>query len=81
MKESSTYQCTLEEGRVEGREQGLEQGRTEEAMKILLKIGEKRFGKPAGKTQAALEAISSHERLEKLIDRALEVETWEELLK
>ena len=47
---------------------------------MLLKFGGKRFGSPDASTQAALEAINSIEELERLADRLLEVESWQELL-
>jgi hypothetical protein len=72
MKESGTYQYILEEG--------AEKGRMEEARRILLLLGTKRFGTPDMQTQASLDAISSPDRLEQLISRAIEVESWQELL-
>lgn len=73
MKEPSTYQHILQEGRAEGELQ--------EARKILLRLGTRRLGPPDEPTQAALEAITSLERLEQLTDRILEVESWSELLR
>ena len=67
MKESSTYQYILEEGR------------TEEARKILLRHGTRRFGIPDAPAQQAIENITSVEILETLIDRAADVESWSEL--
>ena len=85
MKESSTYQAILEEGKVEGMAEGLAMGMTEgrakEARSLLLLLGTKRFGAPDTRTQAAIEAIRSVERLERLVARVLEAESWEELLK
>jgi predicted transposase YdaD len=68
MKESVTYQAIVEEGRLE------------EARAILLRQGQKRFGPATAKVRAALEAITSVERLELLAERLLDVESWEELL-
>jgi predicted transposase YdaD len=73
MKESTTYQAIVEEGRQEGRQV--------EARRMLLQLGEHRFGGPPGESErAALEAIASVEELERLILRLLDVETWTELL-
>jgi len=47
---------------------------------LLLKFGGKRFGVPDASTQAVLEAITSIEELERLADRLMEVESWQELL-
>jgi len=68
MKESVTYQAIVEEGRVA------------EAQAMLLRIGNQRFGPPSPEARAALEGITSIERLETMADRLLHVETWEELL-
>ena len=76
MKESATYQALLEEGRVEGRIEGEIQGEKD----ALLRIGTKRFGEPTLQTRQFLAAITSKERIEQLIDRAIEVESWDELL-
>ncbi len=81
MKESSTYQYTLEEGRVEGREQGREQGRVEEARRILLLLGGNRFGEPDVDILNELASIATVEKLELLTLRLFEVESWSELLR
>jgi predicted transposase YdaD len=89
MKESSTYQYILQEGRAEGLQegraeglqQGMVEGRAEEGRRMLLIAGGKRFGAPDAQTQAALEKITSPEQLEQLLARLFEVESWQELLK
>jgi hypothetical protein len=43
-------------------------------------LGKRRFGTPSNAIQAALEEISSIERLDRISDRLLEASTWEELL-
>jgi hypothetical protein len=68
MKESVTYQAIQEEGEVKGER------------KALLRVGSKRFGQPDATTLASIEAITTLERLEKLMDRLLEAESWVELL-
>jgi len=68
MRESVTYQAILREGR------------EEEARAILLRLGSKRFGPPAETARAALETATGIERLERLSERLLDVESWEELL-
>src|SRR5437588_6282854 len=50
MKESSTYQAALEEGRSEGRSEG----RIAEARRLLLFVGTARFGPPDEPTRAAI---------------------------
>jgi predicted transposase YdaD len=89
MKESSTYQYILEEGRVEGRLEGRVEGRIEgriegkieEARHLLLLMGRKRFGEPDAQALAALDQIASQQRLEQLAIRLFEVESWQELLR
>ena len=68
MKESSTYQYILNEGRAD------------EARRMFLRLGRKRLGEPDAETQAILDAITAIEQLEVLADRLFEVETWQELL-
>ena len=84
MKESTTYQAVLEEGREEGLEKGLEEGRaqgkTEEARQIILRQGSKRFGEPDARTRAAVEAAGDLARLERMIDRMLDASSWDDLL-
>ena len=76
MRESATYQAILDEGRVEGRAEG----EARAARMILFLLGEKRFGPSSAQTRAAIESISSAERLERLSARLLDVENWDELL-
>lgn len=76
MKESVTYQAILEEGEAKGRVEG----EANEARNLVLKLGRRRFGPPDAATQAKIEAIASVEEMERLAERLLEVENWEELL-
>jgi hypothetical protein len=68
MKESTTYQATIEEGKAE------------EARKLLLLQGRDRFGEPSAKIVALLDAVTDLDKLEALVVRLLHVKTWEELL-
>jgi predicted transposase YdaD len=72
MRESSTYQMILAEGRGEGQ--------TEEARKVLLSLGGKRLGPPSEATIGRVRAIQQLERLEQLLERLLDVSDWDELL-
>jgi predicted transposase YdaD len=76
MRESSTYQAILAEGHAEGRVEG----RAEEAQRILLRLGERRFGPPDEATRAVIRAIGDAEKLEGLCDRLPEATSWQELL-
>jgi predicted transposase YdaD len=80
MEESTTYQEIVRRGRELGRKEGREEGRTEEARKILLRQGEKKFGPPDAAVWAAIESIVDLARLEDLTDRLLSVDSWQELL-
>jgi predicted transposase YdaD len=72
MEDSVTYQAILQRGET--------RGRLAEIRKVLLRQGSKRFGPPDASTQAALESITDLEQLERLSERLLEVESWQELL-
>jgi predicted transposase YdaD len=88
MKESSTYQAILDEGRSEGielgRSEGIQLGRSEgsvaEARRLLLLLGIARFGPPDEQVRAAIEGMDSIERLEPLTVRVLDAAGWDELL-
>ncbi|HEX5102982.1 MAG TPA: DUF4351 domain-containing protein [Pirellulaceae bacterium] len=64
MTESTTYQAILEE----------------EAKRILMRQGHKRFGSPTPQIMAQIEAITDVDRIEQLAERLLDVNSWEELL-
>lgn len=76
MKESATYQAIINEGVT----LGLQEGRTEEARTIVLRQGIKRFGQPDEKTRKSVTELDSLAELERLSDRLLDVESWEDLL-
>jgi len=85
MRESTTYQAILQEGRAEGREEGMAKGRAEgveiAVRETLLRLGMRRFGDAPQSILDALAAIHDVERLEELAVRLLEVENWDELLR
>jgi hypothetical protein len=73
MEESATYQFILAEGET--------RGAVKEARRILILMGEKKFGaSPDAATRRALNRIAQLERLESLGVRLLRVESWKELL-
>ncbi|MBA2449598.1 MAG: hypothetical protein H0V51_16380 [Chloroflexi bacterium] len=84
MRESSTYQAILAEGRAEGeaagRAEGEAAGRAAEARAILLRLGRERFGPPDARTRTALDQIDDLDRLEPLTVRLLKVGSWDDLL-
>lgn len=78
MKESTTYQKILREGRQEG----LDEGRVEEARRLLLRLGTIRFGPPAKTASTRLRRLADLARLERLGERLLDpqVAGWKDLL-
>ena len=74
LRESTTYQAILREGRAEG---GIA-----EAQRFLIRLGTKRFLEPDAAVVATLEAIRDIERLEALGDRVLDpdIRDWGDLL-
>lgn len=76
MKESSTYQAIVEEGRQEGRRQGA----LIEAKKLLRLVGDRRFGAPDIGIAQAIEAIDDVARLEDMAWRLADATSWQELL-
>jgi hypothetical protein len=74
MQESTTYQAILREGRNEG----LVEGRVSEAQRLLVLLGEARFGVPNESTRTAIDL----ERLESMSGRTLDtnISDWEGLL-
>jgi len=67
MRESSTYQAILLEGRVE------------EAQRLILKLGGKRFGPPGLAVHFAVDAISDLGQLEKLLERLIDASDWDDV--
>jgi predicted transposase YdaD len=84
MKESTTYQAILSEGRAEGRVEGRVEGRAEGALagarRLLLRLGETRLGRADASVRASLDDITDIDKLDELGDRLLHVSSWRELL-
>lgn len=68
MHDSSAYQLILEEGAVR------------HAHRTLLRQGRRRFGPPSAANEGALLTITDLDRLDRLTDAILTVDSWEELL-
>jgi hypothetical protein len=79
MKESTTYQAIVEEGRVEGIARGRAEGAVAELKKMLRTIGEQAFGEPDAATLAAIEKLNNLERLEDLLKRVYTADDWADL--
>jgi hypothetical protein len=72
MKESTTYQAILREGAAEAR--------LEQTKRLLLRQGRKRFGQPKASVKSKIEAIADLAQLERLSDRILDANSWDELI-
>ncbi len=75
MKESSTYQAILEEGRVEGRNEGA----LAEARKVLRLQGEEAFGPPDARITVLIERLNDLTRLEDYLKRMRTAGSWQDL--
>jgi predicted transposase YdaD len=71
MRESSTYQKILEDGRAEGREEG------ERA--LFLRLARLRLGEPSERARKVIES-ASRETIEVWAEALYKVETWQELI-
>jgi predicted transposase YdaD len=82
MRESTMYQAILREGRDEGLIAGRNEGRVGEAQRMLLMLGETRFGEPDQATRGTVEAIHDVERLERMTKRVLDtgIHDWNGLM-
>jgi predicted transposase YdaD len=80
IEESSVYQRILKRGEAEGLARGLAKGKIEDAREVLLHLGRKKLGPPGEKVEAEITALADLDRLHDLIDRILDVSTWDELL-
>jgi hypothetical protein len=68
MEESTTYQAIVR------------RGRAEEARRMLLLMGETKFGPADGPTREAVEIIDDIQQLEQLGVRLLAADSWQDLL-
>lgn len=76
MRESTTLQATLEEGRAEGRLQA----RLEGAKAFFVYMAKAKLGAPIPLALDRIEAIDDMAQLNKLCNKFWSLETWEELL-
>jgi hypothetical protein len=68
IEESSVYQDIFQKGAAE------------DARKILIRHGTKKFGPPGEQAMAQIAALDDLDRLHDLVDGVLDVATWDELL-
>ncbi|MFM9964540.1 MAG: PD-(D/E)XK nuclease family transposase [Planctomycetaceae bacterium] len=67
-------------GRTEGLVKGRTEGLAEGALAILLRVGTRTLGHPPAEVLAHLKAVETVAELEALMDRLLEISSWDELL-
>jgi hypothetical protein len=81
-KDSSFYQLLREEAFEKGRDEGRKQGMIMETQRLILRLGQSRFGQPDAQVFAVIEAIKELDRLDLLSNRLLSTSTssWAELL-
>jgi predicted transposase YdaD len=80
IEESSVYQGILKRGEAQGIEKGIAKGRIEDAREVLLHLGRKKLGPPSDRIEVEITALADVDRLHDLIERILDVSTWDELL-
>jgi hypothetical protein len=61
-------------------ERGVKAGLIREAKWVILLLGTKRLGPPPREIDALLSIIDNRDRLEGMIERILDVTSWEELI-
>ncbi len=64
----------------QGMAQGVAQGAIQEAQRVLLIQGRKRFGPAPASAEAALLGIADPARLERMAERILDAAGWDDLL-
>ncbi len=80
MRESSTYQAILAEGRAEGVAEGRTEGQVLEARRVLRLLGDPAFGAPDAETAARIEQTEDLARLEEWLGRVRTAGSWQEVL-
>ena len=68
MHESTAYDMAVDEGKIF------------QNQRLLIKQGRKRLGDPDAQTESALAAIQDLDRLERMAEAMLTVNSWRELL-
>ena len=77
MRESSTYQAILREGR----DEGIILGRITEAQRTIILQGTSKFGKPTAEQREKVETETSREQLEIWLLSLLDAPDWNTLLR
>jgi predicted transposase YdaD len=79
IEESWVYQDIFAKGLAEGEAKGEAKGHAEEAMEALLRLGRRKLGPPGAEVEARIAALDDLDRLRELLDRVLDVASWDEL--
>jgi hypothetical protein len=80
IEESSVYQGIFAKGETKGEAKGEAKGRVEEARLAILRLGRKKFGEPDPQVSTTIDAIDDVDQLNSLMDRILDVSSWDDLL-
>ena len=84
MQESSTFRAILAEGEARGialgEARGVALGEARGKRDSILRLGSRRFGEPDAAVRTFLDKIDSLERLDHLVARLLDAESWNDLL-
>ncbi len=80
MEESTTYQLIIERGIEKGIEQGESLGRLKGARDMLLSLGRERLGAPSKKVQQTLAKVNDLERLQRMIGKLFDAESWQDVV-
>jgi len=80
MRESWTYQAMIREAQDEGRAAGEATGRVVEAQGLIIRLGERRFGKPSEAVERRIRAVADVDQLNAWADRLLTADGWDALL-
>ena len=79
MKESSTYQAILQEGREEGEIKGEIKGELKTRQSTLLDILRDRFGEVPAEVESRIRTVSEAARLQHAILRAIRISSIDDL--
>jgi len=84
MRESMTYQATLEEGRVEGRVEGRMEGLAEGSFlalrQMVFLLGARKFGQAPARFQNSIDTIRDAERLSRMAQAVIDATSWQEIV-
>jgi predicted transposase YdaD len=80
IEESTVYQDIFAQGEAKGRVEGRVEGAVDEARRTLLRQGRQKFGPSSEGVERRLTALDDLDLLNDLLDRIMDVSTWDQLL-